>query len=390
MNTVEITPNENTDLEEYRKSICFVSPHILSVKIEDGKIEAEISEQGDAEQIKNDLLGMLKKFRLDRRSEECYHEFHRQREGYYDVSRDCGILFFGDGQIGFDEKGKFLLDYFDETFCRFAKKLGAMEKTYPVLLPVKEYLMTGYVKKSPQHAIFCSSVKEDMEALEKTSEAAQKGMVKEEIKEPEYALSPSACFHVYLEYRDQVLEHDTLITFRQNVFRNEGRLNYAQKGRLRDYLVREIVMIGTREYCLSIRDQIMEWSAALLEELELSGDITLASDSFVLPKMQTYRRIQKIDKSKYEMHLMTGENEKLSVASFNLHGKAFTDPFNFGVKGEDTVTACIGFGLQRFVIAFLSQYGYAEENWPERLRRAYQSHLQAWGESENPFERTRR
>ena len=134
-------------------------------------------------------------------------------------------------------------------------------------------------------------------------------------------------------------------------------------------------MIGSYEYCLFIRDKFMKWSANLMERTGLSGDISLASDSFVLPKMQKYRKIQQIDKSKYEMHLSIGKDETLSTASYNLHGKAFTDPFNISVKDVDTVTACIGFGLQRFVLAFFSQYGSDEEKWPEKVKNAYKARM---------------
>ena len=109
-----------------------------------------------------------------------------------------------------------------------------------------------------------------------------------------------------------------------------------------------------------------------MSKLQLVGDISLASDSFVVPKMQMYRKIQHIDKSKYEMHLNISSDKSISTASYNLHGKAFTDPFNISVENcEDTVTACVGFGLQRWILAFLSQYGFNEEYWPEEVKSEY-------------------
>ena len=82
--------------------------------------------------------------------------------------------------------------------------------------------------------------------------------------------------------------------------------------------------------------------------------------------------VEKIDKSKYEMHLNISSDKSISTASYNLHGKAFTDPFNISVENcEDTVTACVGFGLQRWILAFLSQYGFNEEYWPEEVKSEY-------------------
>lgn len=183
--------------------------------------------------------------------------------------------------------------------------------------------------------------------------------------------TPSACFHTYIEYQNQTLDKNSVITFKQNVFRNEGRLNYKEKGRLMDYHVREIVFIGDEKFVEKQRLQLMKDSEVFMKEHQLEGDISLATDSFVLPKMQMYKTIQKIDKTKYEMHLNVEKDKNISVASFNLHGKAFTDPFNISVKDTDTVTGCVGFGLQRWVIAFVCQYGWDEQNWPEKIKKAY-------------------
>jgi seryl-tRNA synthetase len=68
----------------------------------------------------------------------------------------------------------------------------------------------------------------------------------------------------------------------------------------------------------------------------------------------------------------TDLNHTISTASFNLHGKAFTDPFNISVKNcKDTVTGCIGFGLQRWLTAFISQYNWDDNNWPEIIKQEY-------------------
>lgn len=366
---------EQTDAEEFRKSIGFVSCQIQGVMPRENGLDIFIEDTADEEELREALFRMMRKFKKSEDACEVYFSNPVKRESYFSLqSPESEIIYFGDGQIGFNEKGNFLMNYLDARFADIAVSLGATEKIYPALLPVFAYSMTGYVRKSPQYAVFCSSVKDSLGDLEATDEAISSGTVRERIKEPQFALSPSACFHTYLEYRNKVLEQNTVVTFKQNVFRNEGRLNYDEIGRLCDYHVREIVMIGSLEYVVLIRDEIMKRSVEILRELGLKGDITLASDSFVIPKMQMYRKIQRIDKSKYEMHLHVSENHMISTASFNLHGKAFTDPFCISVKDcEDTVTACVGFGLQRWVLAFFAQYGFDVKNWPERVAAMYEA-----------------
>lgn len=373
MYRVKIIPEMDTDVDEFIKSICFTSPDIRNItRTEDG-IEIEISDAGKAIEIRDMLVGIMKKYTIPNKIRKIYYENNLDNRKFYDIyTLENEVFFFGNGQIGFGEKGKFLFDFFDSEFSEIAYELGAIQKIYPVLLPLDSYSMTGYVRKTPQYAIFCSTVNDNLGDLEQTDAAMHDKKVKEIIKEPRFALSPSACFHTYIEYKDKTLKDNTIVTFRQNVFRNEGRLNYNEIGRLCDYHVREIVMIGSNEFILESRNKIMQKSKELMSKLQLIGDISLASDSFVVPKMQMYRKIQHIDKSKYEMHLNISPDKSISTASYNLHGKAFTDPFNISVENcEDTVTACVGFGLQRWVLAFLLQHGLNEESWPEEVKSEY-------------------
>lgn len=373
MYKIKIIPEMDTDVNEFIKSICFVSPDVQNVvRTEDG-IEIEISDAGETMEIRAMLVEMMKKYTIPNKIQEIYYENYVDDKKFCDLSTlENEVISFGNGQIGFGEKGKFLFDFFDSKFSEIAYELGAIEKLYPVLLPLDAYAMTGYVRKTPQYAIFCSTVNERLRDLERTDAAIYNKKVKEIIKEPRFALSPSACFHTYIEYKDKTLKDNTIVTFKQNVFRNEGRLNYNETGRLCDYHVREIVMIGSNEIILEMRDKIMQKSKELMSKLQLIGDISLASDSFVVPKMQMYRKIQHIDKSKYEMHLNISPDKSISTASYNLHGKAFTDPFNISVENcEDTVTACVGFGLQRWVLAFFLQHGLNEESWPEEVKSEY-------------------
>lgn len=370
MGKFKICLPEKTDVEEFVKSLSFVSENIEGFELNGSELTITVSDDSDVDGLKSSLEKAMLKYKKNTVA-EVYYENSVDME-FNDFWVDDEVINFGNGQIGFNEKGKFLLEYFDLLFSRIAFDMGAVEKHYPVLLPIREYALTGYIKKSPQYAIFCSPVADSLDTMEQADKAIEASKVGKLMKEPTYALSPSACFHTYIEYRNKVLEKETIVTFKQNVFRNEGRLNYDEIGRLMDYQVREIVMIGDDNYVVRIRDAIMEKSAELMKALGLKGDITLASDSFIMPKMQLYKKIQRIDKSKYEMHLYVSDKKVISTASFNLHGKAFTDPFNIGLRGcNDTVTACVGFGLQRWVIAFVTQHGWNEEAWPEEVRNQY-------------------
>ena len=84
--------------------------------------------------------------------------------------------------------------------------------------------------------------------------------------------------------------------------------------------------------------------------------------------------IQKMKKVKSEVRLKIEGDNTLAISSFNTHGQYIAKSFNlFANNNYDKYifTGCIGVGLERFVLAFLSQYGHAIDNWPPIIRDNY-------------------
>lgn len=279
------------------------------------------------------------------------------------------IINFGNGLFAFHEDLLPLFDAFDKLFISVLSQYGYQQRKYPVLLPLKTYLSTNYLRTSPQYAIFCSSVKPETLNSGQLYKKIDSDDALSLLKRPEFALSPSACFHLYEELRGCILTEPTIYTFQQHVFREEGIDNYSLY-RFCDYSVREIVLIGDSDYVYLIREDILKKIAELLDALGLIFKIEIACDPFVLPEMQKYRKIQIANKVKYEVTIARSAHSYMACASLNLHGNLFAHSFDFRVKGiSDTVSGCIGFGLERWIVAFLSQYGTTPKNWPELLRK---------------------
>ncbi|MNG03920.1 Amino acid--[acyl-carrier-protein] ligase [compost metagenome] len=160
------------------------------------------------------------------------------------------------------------------------------------------------------------------------------------------------------------LAEPTVYTFRQKVFRHEGNKNWGSFGRLRDYHVREFVFIGDDLMVRNQRNYVLEQVKQLVEELGLTARISVTSDPFVVPSMQKFKKIQVEEESKLELQLAYGPDNYLAVASFNLHGTTFTEPFDIRVKSTPhTVTGCVGFGLERWVLGFMAQHGTDPNEW---------------------------
>ncbi len=237
------------------------------------------------------------------------------------------------------------METMDKHFLSIAKSVGAVEEFYPVLLSRNSLEKTGYLKRSPHQCIFCT----DYYNANQESE--------------QFALSPSACFHVYEHYEGQKLNNSKIITLKQNVFREE-RNKWDEIGRLRDYHVREIVFIGDQAFVKEIRQKIIEKTIDFISLINLEYNLSLATDSFTQPEMRRYKKIQLLKKSKYELSVCTDQGD-MALASFNLHEQTFSRPFNIKVRGvNQTVTGCVGFGLERWVFAFISKYGFEPELWP--------------------------
>jgi seryl-tRNA synthetase len=65
----------------------------------------------------------------------------------------------------------------------------------------------------------------------------------------------------------------------------------------------------------------------------------------------------------------TGKPRSIAGGSINLHGPFFGNRFD--IKLEDAspaISACVGFGLERWVLALFSQHGFEQARWPAELR----------------------
>ncbi|KWX81446.1 hypothetical protein AMQ83_34190 [Paenibacillus riograndensis] len=372
MKSLFLDSDNSVNKQDLQKLISFVSEDIIGFEERDNTIVLQVQDHGDLEQIKFNFNTLMEKYRCPKEGGEIYYDnklsSSKEYFDYRNIYESDMVENFEKGLIGFKKEAVHLFNYFSAKFKSFAEEVKAEERVYPTLLPVDVYKKTGYLKSSPQYSIFCCDVLENMESISVLNELADRSGIHSILSEPALALSPSACFHTYKELENQCLEISQSLTFTQKVFRNEGRFNWNEFGRLRDYHVREIVFIGDAQYVINQRNKIMDKAINLMQELNLAGQIVTASDPFIIPDMQTYKKIQLLEKSKYELLLSTSEETSLACASFNLHGISFTKAFHIEVENtQRAVTGCIGFGIERWVLAFMSQYGINYEQWPTEV-----------------------
>lgn len=367
----QLTIDLEHELEnEELRLISFASMDILSYDIMDNGLHLTVYDFADLEQVKNNVSELLGRKR-ERKSETIFtNTVPRDYTSDEDILKSKIIQSDYDGRVILSELGIKLFEFFDDYFKSILDEYEVTYLKFPTLLDMETLSDTNYLQTSPQYVLFCSKVKEAISEYKELHNKYQSGEIDTMLSYPQYALSPSACFHLYQYLRGKEIDSNQIFSLRQNVFRNEGRFNWKELSRLQDYNIREIVMIGDHDYVLDQREKLLHKTLKLLQDLNMNYSVEIATDPFVMPLMQKYEIIQRFNKVKYELRINTGMNSSIACASFNIHGKAFTNRFQFMVKGNaDTESGCIGFGIERCIIAFLNQYGVDQKNWPEVIRK---------------------
>ncbi|HKY61365.1 MAG TPA: phosphopantetheine-binding protein [Gemmatimonadota bacterium] len=251
------------------------------------------------------------------------------------------------GRMAFTGRPLQLLGRFDAIMLGWAEELGAETEDWPVRLPVKTLARAG-----------CAVDPETAREI----------------------VPPAVCYHAYPRRQGRRLASaPLLLTGRGPCHRSESSLDPSQ-GRLRDFEMREIVMIGSRTDVERFRQRMIARVKDLVTDLDLEGRIETANDPFFLgggpvaPATDSQPRgrwlMQRVLPLKYELRLALDRDRTCAVASFNHHLAHFGRRFDIRLpSGVIAHTGCVAFGLERWVLAFLAQHGIDEHAWPAAVGR---------------------
>lgn len=247
----------------------------------------------------------------------------------------------GAGQVSLAGLALDVLDAVDLTAVRWAKALGAAEHRYPNLI--------------------------DLAALERAGQAQSPTAV---IPSDKAVLSPAVCYHTYPEWSGKTLgPTPTLLTARGRCYRYEDG-NHVPLERLWEFTMREIIVLGTREQVEDVRQSLVRQVATFAEMLQLDGTIETATDPFFTTGDEGRRLMQQAGALKYELQLGIDANgRRIAAASFNHHHDFFGTRFDIRIANETPAhSGCIAFGLERWVLALLTQHGVDDREWPASMR----------------------
>ena len=184
----------------------------------------------------------------------------------------------------------------------------------------------------------------------------------------EVALASAACYPVYATATGVLPDGGRLIDVTSYCFRHEPS---PDPTRLQSFRMRELIRLGTPDAVLSWRAVWMKRGADLLASLGLPVRLATASDPFFGRGGRMLAANQREQKLKFELVVPIISDERpTAVMSFNYHGEHFSS--KFAIRSDAATlahTACLGFGLERIVMALFKTHGFTPRAWPDSVRR---------------------
>ena len=190
----------------------------------------------------------------------------------------------------------------------------------------------------------------------------------DELGMTEVTLNPAACYPVYPSLTGVIPAEGRLVTMLNWVYRHEPS---PEPTRMQSFRVREFVKAGTPDQVVEWRDMWLQRGLTLLQSLGLPARADVASDPFFGRAGKMLAVSQKEQKLKFEVLVpVISADAPTAVCSFNFHQEHFGSTFDIRTAdGKTANTACLGFGLERIVMALFKTHGFQVESWPAAVRQ---------------------
>jgi seryl-tRNA synthetase len=270
---------------------------------------------------------------------------------------------FGRGAVFED-----VLERFNALVSEVSRDDGAQVFTFPPVIDKSLLERVHYLDSFPHlcgaiHSFFGN----ELQALALAERAKEGGPWGEMLGQTGVVLNPAACYPVYPSFAGVIPAEGRLVTMLNWVYRHEPSM---EPTRMQSFRVREFVRVGTPDQVVEWRDMWLQRGLDLLHSLQLPAKSDVASDPFFGRGGRILAAGQKQQKLKFEVLVpVISASNPTAVCSFNFHQDHFGS--TFGIKtpdGEVANTACLGFGLERIVMALFKTHGFEPRDWPAAVR----------------------
>ena len=255
-----------------------------------------------------------------------------------------------------------LANRLDERFLALAGRWDADDHRFPTFIAASVLERIDWFRSFPQHATFPASLDPDEANLATFTEGQPvdgDGRVRPTALAPiRDVLTPAACYHLYDHHEGQAFDRPVYFTTRNTCFRRED--HYVPLERQWSFTMREIVCMGTADEARAFLDEATAVVDSFVSAIGLPVRWERASDPFFRPSKNPQYLMQQVDPTKHELLF----DDRLAIASTNLHHDHFGRAFAIQRDGQPVRTACIAFGIERWIAAFVHHFG-ASGPWPE-------------------------
>ncbi|MBI5195504.1 MAG: hypothetical protein HZA10_04185 [Nitrospirae bacterium] len=370
-------------VEGINSDIAFCHPEIKGLKRLDtvnGVIELEISDNltgHELDDLKKQVASVVdmsvKSFRfVEQLSPLWHHESGAPYHGSKAVKAfsDQYTTELGPGQYAFHGPAGKLFVFFCNRIKRLAEDMKAEIWHLPSIEMSQDLIpQTGYFSSHPQLVTFGYRLPPHYEKIRSFADIAKVKKLSapedNSMLEPTgFILEPVVCHNVYRSLKNHRLAQGRIITAEGRCYRYEG-FRFAPLLRQWEYSMREVVLVGEGNFVQTARLRCLELTQAMVDELDITADLEVATDPFFVSAAATARTFQMMQSTKMELRLRIDEGESTAGASFNLHSKHFTEPMNIYNKDGNVVeTACVGWGIERWMAAFVARWSENPAKWP--------------------------
>ncbi len=281
----------------------------------------------------------------------------------------AGLTWTERGQATLGDPLLDLAERLDRRCVTLARRWQAAELRFPPCIAAADLERIDYFRSFPHLATFavCLDAGEDNLSRFAGGEPVSAGgqVALTEVAPVDAVLTPAACYHLYAHHQGGRFDAAGYFTTRAMCFRRET--HYRPLERQWSFTMREIVCLGTAEETEAFLDGAAADVDALAAELDLPLSWAEASDPFFRPSRNPRYLMQQVDPTKRELLF----DDRLAVASTNLHHDHFGRAFNIGRTAVDgggvqpVHSACVAFGIERWLAAVLHRHGLDPAGWPE-------------------------
>jgi seryl-tRNA synthetase len=371
---------------ELEKGAVYASAHLRRIRITADRRAAEIectdgSQAEVTDKVRKHVDAMVSTFRSPGEPEELARTARRddgpiESDALAQLERRRWVRRLGRGQVAFAGGAFALRRFVDEAVRDVARaRFGAEEGDYPALIDPEVLARCRYFSSFPHSVCLVSHLAEDFDAIEAFRAANSDGDAlrvpdPSALKSSDAALRPAVCLPVYRALEGTTLpEGGVTITTSGKAFRYESS-NLQGMHRLWDFSMREIIFAGSGAFVEERRAQVVDAVVRLMGQWDLAFRLVSASDPFFATVRGTKALWQRTRDLKHEMVVDVGaEVGAIAAGSVNLAGTLFGHVFEIRTpEGEPATTACVGFGLERLVLALFSQHGFDPSRWPRAMR----------------------